>query len=277
MGHEYWSCSKFADWVRGTPKPYAATTDEWNAWHKAAKVKRFRYWLAEDGLDYLEDFIFWPRNRINDLLHYFDNRWITKTHAMTSTLKRGQWYEFETRLLHSSFDELVNHVEIDQACMHVACSEEEKYKKYTTRWYRAMHRMGLWRNAEAGLEYLAWAAGLKNDEYVDENDPSFGQPTQQALAAQETIALYRWWKEERPKRPDPMDASGWSEYCDEKQKAAEARGGDSWIGSDMHESEESYDKSRKFHDAYRKIEQEQEDEDTAMLIRLVKARGSLWT
>jgi hypothetical protein len=41
---------------------------------------------------------------------------------------------------------------------------------------------------------------LTNEEYVKKDDPSFGQPSNQALAAKETLALYYWWKEERPKR-----------------------------------------------------------------------------
>jgi hypothetical protein len=28
----YWSCSKFADWLRGMPKLEAGTIEEWNAW-----------------------------------------------------------------------------------------------------------------------------------------------------------------------------------------------------------------------------------------------------
>lgn len=37
----------------------------------------------------------------------------------------------------------------------------------------------------------------------------------------EIFKLYTWWKEDRPKRPDPMEASGWSAYWDEKHRAAE--------------------------------------------------------
>jgi len=44
----------------------------------------------------------------------------------------------------------------------------------------------------------------KFSDWVDKKDPHFGKPTSQALAAQETLALYTWWKEERPKRLDPF-------------------------------------------------------------------------
>src|ERR1700733_15231698 len=113
----YWSCSKVADLIRGTPKPSGETSEGWRAWRKEAKKKKIRYWLAEDGLDYLENFLYPPFNLYENICHYVNNRWVHKTHALTSNLKRGQWHEFEERLLHSAFDELVNFVEIDEAWM----------------------------------------------------------------------------------------------------------------------------------------------------------------
>lgn len=277
MRYNYWSCSKFADWLRGTSKPRAGTSQEWKDWHKAARAKKIRYWLAEDGLDYLQDFVNWPLDRISDIRRYINNRWISKTHALTSTLKRGQWHEFDTRLLYSAFDELVDYVEIEEASMHIICSDEDS-KKYKTPWYRAIFRIGSWRCPEAGQAHLEWAAGLKADEeWMDKNDPNYGLPTTHALAAQETLALYKWWKEERPKRPEARDASGWSDFCEERRNAATARGDESWDYFEEYESEEEQERAGKIHDIYRKLEQGQEDEDTEMLIRLVKLRTRLWT
>lgn len=275
MRSNYWSCSKFADWLRGTTKPLAGTAEEWEEWQKAAQVKTIRYWLAEEGLDYFQNFINWPMNCINRILNYINNRCITKTHALTSNLKRGQWHEFEERLLHSAFDELVNFVEIEQAWMHVICSEQNKYP--IPRYHNIFHYR--WRSPEAGLAYLEWAASLKNEEdWMDKSDPTFGKPTPQALAAQETIKLYNWWKNERPKRLDPSDASGWSNYYQEKQKIAEANGSDPlYAVLGKHESTEDKERSRKILELCQKIEKEQQDEDTEMLIHLVKLRTSLWT
>src|SRR5664279_3554349 len=124
MKSNYWTCSKLADWLRGTPKPLAGTAEEWNAWKKTAKAKKIRYWLVEEGLDYLQDLVRWPANRINDVRCYIKTRWVLKSHALTSNLKRGEWYDFDTRMLHGVFDELVNFVEIEQAWMLVVFSEE---------------------------------------------------------------------------------------------------------------------------------------------------------
>lgn len=266
MKSKHWSCSKFADWLRGTPKLSAGTAEEWSAWEKTAKTKKNRYWLAENGLDHLQNFIFWPTNRINDVRHYINNRWIMKSHALTSNLKRGQWCSFDMRLLHSTFDELINFVEIELAWMQVISSKEE-YKKYKAPTLFHIR----WRSSEAGIAYLNWAAELKvDDDWVDKNDPDFGQPTSQALAAEETLILYRWWKHERPNRPDPSDASGWSELCEKKRNTAEDCG-IPFINTAKDEHACS------ILDIYSEMEKEQEEEDTAMLIRLIKIRQHLWT
>lgn len=278
MRSNYWSCTKFADWIRGTPKIHAGTEKEWQNWETIAKKKKVRYWLAEEGLDHLQNVINWPRNRLQDVRHYIDNRWISKTHTLASNLKQGQWHEFETRLLHSTFDSLVDFVETELAWFHMACSDEA-YKKYRIPWYRAIFCFSACRNPESGMEYLNWAANLRHDEdWIDPNDPDFEKPTNQALAAQETIALYRWWKEVRSTRQDPMETSGWSAYCDERRKKVEANGSDLGLPFlEDDETEEGKAEARQILEVLHKMESEQENEDTEMLIRLIKIRKHLWT
>ncbi len=259
----YWSSSKLADWIRGTNKPLVGTEEQWHDWEKAAKTKTFRYWLAEEGLDYLQDFIFWPVNRYKALLFYINNRWITKSHALNSKLKRGEWHDFDNRLLHSVFDELINFVEIELAWMSVVFSEENK-KKYKTPWFRTFLKIRAWRNSEAGLEYLNWASQLKYDEdWMDKTDLKYGQPTPQALAAEEILKLYKWWKEERSKRPDPYDASGWTQHSESFRKKPKSEEDSVTLRNMLKNSHE--------------IEQEQYNEDTAMLIRVIKIRNHIWT
>lgn len=56
MRSRYFSCSKFADWLRGTPKLSCGTSEEWRDWEISAKQSRpIRYWLAEEGLDYIQE------------------------------------------------------------------------------------------------------------------------------------------------------------------------------------------------------------------------------
>ncbi len=268
MKYTYWSCSKFADWLRGTPKISAGTEKEWKTWEKTARAKKVRYWLAEEGLDLLQNIVCSPVYLINNVRHYLENRWISKTHALTSNLNRGKYYEFDTRLLHALFDEIVNFVEIEQA-QHAVAQEEEP-SKYQALGYPKTRYLRKWRCPEAGLAYLEWAAQLKYDQdFTNREDPKFGQPTSQALAAKQTIMLYKWWKEIRPKRPDPMAASGWNEYSEKRRNASED---DDILSISSNDNEAS-----KILENCRKIEQEQEDEDTEMLICLIKLRSHLWT
>lgn len=271
----YWSCTQFADWLRGTPKSHAGTAQEWSAWEQKAKRKKIRFWLAEEGLDLLQTTIYFPLTIMQNLRHYMHNRYISKTHALTSKLKRGQWHEFDTRMLHALFDELVDFVEVELAWHHVVCSDEERLK-HTTPWYRKNFPLGLWRKPEAGLAYLDWAAQLKHDEgWIDKNDPTFGQPTPQALAAQQTLKLYNWWKSERPKRPDPMDASGWSDHCEKRRLENKSNNATFWSTFETADSDNEH--TTRILELCHKLEQEHDNEDTAMLHTLINIRHHLWT
>lgn len=109
---KHWSDSKFADWLRGTKRIESGTIEEWNVW---AKQKPIRYWLAEDGLDYIQCILCFPITIVRKRKYYFINRWVNKTHALTSTLKRGKWHDLDERILYCLFNELVNFIEIDLA------------------------------------------------------------------------------------------------------------------------------------------------------------------
>jgi len=51
----YWTCSDFADKIRGTAKIPSGTSEEWEEWETIAKNNHpFRYWLVEELMDNLE-------------------------------------------------------------------------------------------------------------------------------------------------------------------------------------------------------------------------------
>jgi hypothetical protein len=277
MRANYWSCSKFADWLRGTAKPGAGTSKEWRLWKKAAKETHpIRYWIVEEGLDYLQNFVNWPLDKLANVRYYINNRWITRSHACTAharDIRPGSWCDVGNRFLPCLFNELVDFVEIEQAWHHVLWDEEAR-KRFDVPWYRrGWLRLRVWRCPDAGIEHLIWASGLKlgDDMGVDKDSEDYGRPTRQAENAQEILALYRWWKVERPKRPDPMEASGWTAYCERLR----GNGRDMFDFEDRTEEEEidsktALDKSTEMEAAY-------DDEDEAMMIRLIKIRDSLWT
>ena len=275
---KYWSCSKFADWVRGTPKLNFGTSKEWDQWHTTAKSTHpFRYWLAEQALDLLGDAWVWVPDKLNSIRYYLNNRYTTRTHTLTSNLPRGEWHEFDTRILHCLFDELVNFVEIEQAWIHVAWDDEAR-KKYNlpfwrqqwwTRWFR------VWRCPEAGIAHLEWASGLRFDDsmWVAPTDPEYGTPTPQSKAAREIYNLYYWWKYVRPLRVDPMDYSGWTKHCDEERAANDGK----LSLSCECRTEEERQKVSAILAATNTLEENYDLEDEEMLVRLIKIRKNLWT
>jgi hypothetical protein len=152
--------------------------------------------------------------------------------------------------------------------------DEEARKKFAVPWYRTgWLRLRTWRSAEAGLAYLDWAAGLTicEDWGVEPGSDNYGKPTHQALAAQEIKALYTWWKEVYPARPDVYDASGWTAYCEGRRAA----------GYDFFDMEDKTQAEREqcstALEQTREIEKAYDDEDEAMMVRLIKIRDNLWT
>lgn len=277
MRSHYWTCSKFADWLRGTAKLSAGTSEEWDEWTTRAQMKHnFRYWLAEEGLDILQTIVYYPTDKLYAFKYYINNRYVTRTHSLTASpkdIKPGNWCDVGNRFLPCLFNELVDFVEIETAWSHIAWGSAEDRAKYNPPfWATGWFRWRTWRCPAAGLDHLNWAMTLTNAEFLDDDKKSEAVPTSQALAAKEIKELYLWWTETYRNRPDPYDASGWTEYCEASRIA---NGGKLSFSSDK--TPELKKMSDKAHKLLQKIEAQYEKEDEAMMIRLIKVRQSLWT
>ena len=274
MRSHYWTIGKFADWLRGTPKLKCGTSEEWDAWYaQAAKAHPIRYWIAEEGLDYLQRIVYYIPDKLNDIRYYINNRWVSHSHALTAhprDIQPGNWSDVGSRFLPCMFNELVDFVEIEQAWHHCLWSDDAR-TEFEVPWYRkGWLRWRTWRCPEAGMEYLKWASTLTNKEFIEEGEKE--EPTYQANSAKEIIELYTWWTVTYRNRPDPYDASGWSAYC-EASRAAN-NGKLSFGSKDNPELRAMSDAS---HTKLREIEEAYEKEDEEMMIRLIKIRQSLWT
>jgi hypothetical protein len=271
MRFNYWTCSKFADWIRGTMKPMATDGDGWKTWkHEAKRKHPIRYWIAEEGLDLLQMIVYWPADIMYSAKYYVVNRWIDQSHALVAHYKhipRGQWLDLGGRMLYCLFDELVDFVEIEIAYKNYRWNEE---KQKGMRWWQVGRwRTRTWRSREAGLDYLKWEMTLTDEEWLDNDKKHEAKPTSQALAAKEIMDLYTWWTEVYPNRPDPYDVSGWSAYCDSKRER-----GIWFMETDPLENKEETYKILSDNSA---IEAAYEKEEEEMLIRLIKIRNNLWT
>lgn len=273
---EYWSCSKLADKIRGTKKPKVASSQGWDEWTKAAKESHpIRFWIADELLDRIQDVVWFIPDKYNAVRYYLNNRFLVKTHSLTAhkdSLKRGQWCDLSSRFLPCMFDSLVDFVECEKAGMQVNASDKDVAEKYSVPMFRRkwwLRFLKEWRCPQAGIDYLKWEMTLVyNEEWGTEPDNErYGKMTPQAEAAKEVLDLYTWYTQVYKNRPDPYDVSGWSRICEERRQSGD-------MFAIFGENNEARDKSL---DLLRKIEEEYENEDTEMMIRLIKIRDSLWT
>lgn len=257
--NNYWSDSKLARLIL-PGKPKSGTMEEWNKWENdSKKANPYRYWLAEDVLNSCQDVVYWVPNKVKNVRRYFLNRFLDKTHTLTSNLKKGEFYEFETRVIHCLFDELVNYVEIELANHNMVCDSKAKAK------YGRLFSFSR-RNADAGLDYLDWEMTVTIDDNSANKEPKLSS---QAIAAKEIKALYDWWKVTRPNRSDPYKLSGYDDLLPAGEAFLD-------LSADK-ERKKVWSKKKKALEAAAKLENNYEKEDEEMLIRLIKLRRSMWT
>lgn len=259
----YWSSSRVADWIRGVPRLKRGTSAEWRAWREEVKKTPIRAWLAEELLDILQDICYFPLDVCRSFRIWFIDRFITKTYLIKTTLKKDQFNEAPSRLLYGAFQVLCDFIEIEKASMYVHTADEEERKnipfKYRSYWFR-------WRpirSEEYALKYLKWESWL--DKTGGNLAYSLETSSSQAKDAQESIALYTWWKD-RANRPDPHDVSGYDQLlaelssCTDREKMIDIQKRKNEALVKVRDMQERYDK-----------------EDETMLLRLIKIRQSLWT
>jgi hypothetical protein len=232
----YWSCSKFANWIRGEKKPYALEWDKWDDWHKEQKKKRpIRYWLSETGLQKLQDIVYFPVDLYRTIQVYVRNRYIDKLQYLHTGLKPGKYYDLDHRIINALFNELVDFVELELS----ASMRWDSIKKY---------KFVKGRCQEAQGDYFKWANHLKHQ----------GRLTEQAKASRKIQKLYEWWKHIRPQRKNPYDNDALGDV------------------EDILDTKKFKTKQKVYQKAF-ELEKEYDDEDTKMLIELIKIRKNLWT
>lgn len=261
MRAKYWSDSKLARWIRNYHRPDWATLDEWDDWNEAAKKENpVRYWIAEIAMNKLQDIVYWPKDKIWDLRCYIVNRWVDRTHYMRTGLEPGQWHEFDTRMLHGMFTELVDYVEVECALFATGgWGDKHGHSKAPANWRRWIRT---WRSSEIGVQYF-------REQLAEDKSFQYHSGMSPAQIAKEVLELYFWWTCHRPHRKDNLDASGWTAYNDWRTANK--------VGMDEYREPYTQAKIHAILDLSGKIEQEYNDEDTAMMIRLVNLRKYLWT
>lgn len=258
----YWSCTKLADYIRGNTKPQVASASKWIDWEESAKEsKPVRYWLAETGLDSLQEIVYSPVTAVAAVRSYVSNRFISCAHACTASpqdITPGSWCDTGYRFMPCMFNELVNFVETEIASVHYSSlSKEDRNRFEKPRMFRT------WRSPSAGVEKLALDSLVLNKEIIDNapDDPHKDELSQFAIRSKEVLDLYLWWTEVYRNRPDPYDTV--SQELGVKPTL------------DMLDYDEAI--VREWSKRVAAIEQCYDNEDEEMLIRLIKIRKWLWT
>jgi len=242
------------------------TMEGWSDWRKQYKASHpFVYWFTEEFLSSAQDFVSWPLDRWNELRVYFINRYVDQIHVLRTGFKPGEYHEVEERMLYGMFETLVDFVEGQKCHMEICFNTDSPNKPWIYK-FKSFFRWTRIRNRELGVKYLQWEMTLD-----DPNLPETERCSPQAVAAREVYALYTWWKDIRPLRPDPYRASGFDKFSEMLT---------SKYGQGLWHSAKTPEEKKQQHDIFEltnKIEQQYQDEDQEMLIRLVKIRQSLWT
>lgn len=247
-------------------KPSSLPWGQWDIWRDKVKVENPIGWFFTETLpDWLEYPSEWFIDPISNLFYKLRNRFVSKTHIMRTGLPAGTYHDVGTKMLHGLFTELVNFIEIEKAFMSYRFSDD--FDKNVPWWRRNwVFRWAEWRNIKAGIEHLKWEMSL--------DDTSISQ----ARSATEQMILYTWWKEIRPARIDEYEITGYHKFI----IAMDSKYGDQWhfdslgSGSGSLTADEKLEHHRLL-DEVNKLEEQRHEEDTEMLIRLVKERQSLWT
>ena len=250
---------RFKSWMSYSP-PGSMTSKGCRLFEKEFKERApIRYWFKNDfkrGMIYP---IKWKYEAISDWIRY---RTYGRYHILDTGLAPG-YYEIDRLMLHVNFNMLKNFVEVEQAIRSYYWSDD--YKEIATWCEKHMpfyRKFYPFRRPDLGIKHLEWASTLD-----DPSLPPYEQSPAQAIAARETLILYKWWVEMRPAR----------------KEIEHVHYDDQGLGM-MSSLDDDFDRNApdfKAHDAAMEASMKQEEqwnqEDDDMLIRLVKIRRSLWT
>lgn len=219
---------------------------------------------------------YWLRYRTYDRYHVVD------------TGLPPEYHDKDTIILHVNFSLLVAYVEDECSYMNNWCTK--KPKNWRARLPRILRKtLFPISSRSGGLEYIDWQIAYQYGGAYGETDESYAQYRASYITPWiEARELYIWWKDVYPTRKDPSELSGWGAWVDQKTK----KYGSFLDRANMLEinygttkgyelinrnTPEEQVEERRILDLNHKIEQDQQQEEEDMLIRLMKIRKHLWT
>lgn len=249
---------KISRWMDYNP-PGALTSKGWRLFKKEFKEKApIRYWIKNDFKYKVIMSFVWKYKSAKDWIRY---RTYDRYHIVDTGLKPG-YQDSASQMFHASFTVLKDFVEVELAWCRYHWSDERKTASFWEKHLPFYRMFNPFRSRKLGLDYLNWASTLD-----DPSLPPNERCDHQAISSREIRELYLWWTDIRPNR-----------------KLKETPGYDNQGLGILSVLDDDFDKDAKDFVDYSKIfeensklEEEWQEEDTEMFIRLVKVRGHMWT
>jgi len=142
--------------------------------------------MIDSILDGVQDAIYMPLDFIHSIDIFIRNRFQTQTHVLKSNLEKGVWHEYSQRIAIVISDSFIDWMESE----YCGCDKFDADKLINTH---------------------LWEISLKRDErkVIEVDDPEYGTPTNQAIAAKKLFEIYQYWKYQRPAMIEAEVLSGW--------------------------------------------------------------------
>lgn len=238
--------NKISRWLKYNPPDYL-TSKGWRLFEKEfAERAPIRYKIKLINRDFRL-----LRSRLHKPFEYLRLKFIERRHIVDTGLRPGL-YEFDTQILHGAFNEFSKFMEYS----YIHC-----FLDYKENWKR---RLPFVKDRDRGerrkllIKLYQEQIGILNNPLVDEEEKN------EARQSLRLLRLYHWWNVERPSRIDrsvTYDNQGFKRGSRDprfNQKAPDFQAYKKYII-------ETVDK-RAIHD----------EEDTDMLVSLVKIRQDIW-
>lgn len=236
--------NKFKKWLSFNP-PVSSTMEGWRDFNAEFKTKApIRYALEKASIH----LSVWKKRYTTDVYYWIRHRTVDKYHVLQTGLKPG-YYDKDHLMLYVNFNLLKDYVEVE--CAHIQYWSEREWKSYSfLEWIKS--KFTKIDGNKYGIKYLEYESSLGQESPA------------QAANAKEILILYKWWTEVRPNRETKMPENI-RKILDGTKSVYDIFG-----LSDRNPECKSY------WDGKFQTEQQWDQEDEYMLIRLMKVRKSLW-
>lgn len=239
--------------------PGSMTSKGWRLFKQEYKEQApIRHWFTHDFKYSVLMPVKWKYEKVHDWIRY---RTYDRYHIIDTGLTPS-YYDATTQILHVNFNILKEFVEVEQAWSTYCWSDDRKTATWCEKHMPFYRRVYPFRRPDLGIKHFEWAATLDDPAL-----PPHDRCDHQAVAAREVLALYRWWMIDRPGRKE-------IEYVPHSDQGL---GIMSSLDDDFDRDAEDYKAHVASMEEATKQEEDWNNEDEEMLIRLMKIRKSLWT